>query len=105
MEFKFENILLVDSNTNEPLSHGFVRYRIQPKTNFSAGDSITNFAAIYFDFNEPVITNTAKTIIILPTGIASATPTPANCMSSQIPQRMQLTSPAFNWKMEKRNCG
>jgi hypothetical protein len=33
MEFKFENILLPDSNTNEPLSHGFVRYRIQPKTN------------------------------------------------------------------------
>ncbi|MBK9320620.1 MAG: hypothetical protein IPM91_18720 [Bacteroidetes bacterium] len=67
-------VLLVDSNTNEPLSHGFVRYRIQPKTNLSAGDSITNFAAIYFDFNEPVITNTAKTIIILPTGIASTTP-------------------------------
>jgi hypothetical protein len=75
MEFKFENILLPDSNTNEPLSHGFVRYRIQPKTNLSAGDSITNFAAIYFDFNEPVITNTAKTSIILPTGIASASPT------------------------------
>ena len=74
MEFKFENILLVDSNTNEPLSHGFVRYRIQPKTNLSAGDSITNFAAIYFDFNEPVITNTAKTIIVLPTGLASANP-------------------------------
>ncbi|MBK7887453.1 MAG: T9SS type A sorting domain-containing protein [Bacteroidetes bacterium] len=72
MEFKFENILLVDSNTNEPLSHGFVRYRIQPKTTLTAGDSITNFAAIYFDFNEPVITNTAKTYIILPTGIASA---------------------------------
>jgi hypothetical protein len=75
MEFKFENILLPDSNSNEPLSHGFVRYRIQPKTNLSAGDSITNFAAIYFDFNEPVITNTAKTSIILPTGIASASPT------------------------------
>ncbi len=74
MEFKFENILLVDSNTNEPLSHGFVHYRIQPKTNLSVGDSITNFAAIYFDFNEPVITNTAKTIIVLPTGLTSATP-------------------------------
>jgi hypothetical protein len=75
MEFKFENILLVDSLTNEPLSHGFVHYRIQPKTNLSAGDSITNFAAIYFDFNEPIITNTAKTIIVLPTGLASASPT------------------------------
>jgi hypothetical protein len=74
MEFKFENILLVDRNTNEPLSHGFVRYRIQPKTNLSAGDTITNFAAIYFDFNEPIITNTAKTIIVLPTGLTAATP-------------------------------
>jgi Secretion system C-terminal sorting domain len=74
MEFKFENILLPDSNTNEPLSHGFVRYRIQPKTNLNVGDTIPNFAAIYFDFNEPVITNTAKTIIVLPTGLASATP-------------------------------
>ncbi len=75
MEFKFENILLPDSSTNEPLSHGFVRYRIQPKTTLTAGDSITNFAAIYYDFNEPVITNTAKTIIVLPTGLASASPT------------------------------
>ena len=74
MEFKFENILLVDSNTNEPLSHGFVHYRIQPKTNLIVGDTIPNFAAIYFDFNEPVITNTAKTIIVLPTGLSSATP-------------------------------
>jgi hypothetical protein len=88
MEFKFENILLPDSNSNEPLSHGFVRYRIQPKTNLSAGDSITNFAAIYFDFNEPVITNTAKTIIVLAyrnwhLQIQHA----ANCMSSPIQRR------------------
>jgi hypothetical protein len=76
MEFKFENILLPDSNTNEPLSHGFVRYRIQPKTTLNAGDTIPNFAAIYFDFNEPVITNTAKTIIVLPTGLSNTNPSP-----------------------------
>lgn len=66
MEYKFENILLPDSNTNETLSHGFVRYRIQPKTKLNAGVLIPNHASIYFDFNEPVITNTAKTIIIPP---------------------------------------
>jgi hypothetical protein len=103
MEFKFENILLPDSNTNEPLSHGFVRYRIQPKTTLTAGDSITNFAAIYFDFNEPVITNTAKTIIILPTGIASATPTQGKLHVFPNPAEKQLTSPAFNWRMGKRS--
>ncbi|MBK9399595.1 MAG: T9SS type A sorting domain-containing protein [Bacteroidetes bacterium] len=69
MEFLFNNILLPDSNVNEPASHGFVRYRIKPKSNLQVGDSIKNFAAIYFDFNEPVITNTAMTKIVTPTGI------------------------------------
>ena len=70
LEFVMNNILLPDSNTNEPMSHGFVRYRIKPKTTVAVGDSIQNFAAIYFDFNSPVITNTAVTHIILPTGIS-----------------------------------
>ena len=69
MEFTFENILLPDSNINEPLSHGFVHYRLQPKTTLLAGDSITNNAYIYFDFNAPVATNTAVTQIVLPTSI------------------------------------
>jgi hypothetical protein len=80
MEFKFENILLPDSNTNEPLSHGFVRYRIQPKTTLNVGDIIPNFAAIYFDFNDPVITNTAKTIIVLPTGLPGTNPSPGKLL-------------------------
>jgi hypothetical protein len=67
MEFKFDTILLPDSNVNEPLSHGFIRYRIQPKSTLVFGDSITNNAAIYFDFNNPVLTNTAVTEIVLPT--------------------------------------
>lgn len=70
MEFLFNNILLPDSNVNEPASHGFVRYKIKPKSNLQVGDSIKNFAAIYFDFNEPVITNTVKTKILLFTGLA-----------------------------------
>lgn len=80
MEFKFENILLPDSNTNEPLSHGFVRYRIQPKTTLNASDTIPNFAAIYFDFNDPIITNTAKTIIVLPAGLANSFQAPGKLL-------------------------
>ena len=71
LEFVMNDILLPDSNTNEPKSHGFVRYRIKPKATVAVGDSIQNFAAIYFDFNSPVITNTAVTHIILPTGLAT----------------------------------
>ncbi|MBL7914794.1 MAG: T9SS type A sorting domain-containing protein [Bacteroidia bacterium] len=74
LEFVMNNILLPDSNINEPLSHGFVRYRIKPKTTVAVDDSIQNFAAIYFDFNNPVITNTAVTNIVQPTGVQEITP-------------------------------
>ncbi|HKR03173.1 MAG TPA: T9SS type A sorting domain-containing protein [Bacteroidia bacterium] len=71
MEFTFDNILLPDSNVNEPASHGFIRYRIKPLSALIAGDSIKNNAAIYFDFNQPVMTDTAVTEIVLPTGVSS----------------------------------
>jgi uncharacterized repeat protein (TIGR01451 family) len=56
LKFYFPNILLPDSNVNEPRSHGFVGFRIRPHEGLSAGDQITNIANIYFDFNPPVIT-------------------------------------------------
>ena len=58
----FENILLPDVNTDEEASHGYIHYRIKTKNNLQVSDIIENNAAIYFDFNEPVITNTATTI-------------------------------------------
>ncbi len=70
-EFKFNNILLPGSYVNGPLSRGFIRYRIKPQTSLSAGDSIKNKAFIYFDFNNPVVTNTAITEIVLPTFVPS----------------------------------
>ena len=56
--FRFNNIRLVDSVTNERLSHGFVSFTIRPRSDATAGASIANRAAVYFDFNTPVITNT-----------------------------------------------
>ncbi|MBP7166609.1 MAG: T9SS type A sorting domain-containing protein [Bacteroidia bacterium] len=80
MEFKFENILLPDSITNEALSHGLLHYRIRSQSTLNAGDTIKNFAFIYFDFNDPVITNTAKTIIVLPTGLPGTIPSPGKLL-------------------------
>ena len=62
----FNNILLPDSNRNEPASHGYIAYRIKPKAGITTGDSIKNSASIYFDFNLPVKTNTHTTFIKLP---------------------------------------
>jgi len=61
--WEFENINLPDSITNEPASHGFVNYRIRPKSGLENGTTIENQAEIYFDFNEPIITNTVQNII------------------------------------------
>ncbi len=55
--FTFNNINLPDSNTNEPLSHGFVKYGIKLKPNLPLYSAIQNQASIYFDFNAPIITN------------------------------------------------
>lgn len=57
LRLNFSNIQLVDSFTNEPLSHGFVDFRIQQKPNLPLGTYIYNSAAIYFDMNPPVYTN------------------------------------------------
>lgn len=69
LAFTFSNILLADSNVNEPMSHGFIHFKVKPITNLVDGDEIENTAGIYFDFNPPVITNTAVTQILLPTRI------------------------------------
>jgi uncharacterized repeat protein (TIGR01451 family) len=64
--FKFNNIMLPDSNTNEPQSHGYVKFKIKPQANLPVNTSIQNKAAIYFDYNDPVITNTTNNTIVQP---------------------------------------
>lgn len=54
----FNNINLVDSFKNESKSHGFVNFRIRQNKDLAFGTKITNSAGIYFDFNDPIITNT-----------------------------------------------
>lgn len=54
----FENINLIDSTTNEPESHGFIYFKIKPQANIAYGTELPNQAAIFFDANDPIITNT-----------------------------------------------
>jgi len=63
IEWRFDNILLPDSNTNEPESHGFVTYNINQIQNLEKGTVLENNAGIYFDFNLPIITNTTRNIV------------------------------------------
>jgi len=85
LTFIFNDIYLPGSQYDEPGSHGFVTYRIKPKTTVGIGDSMSNNASIYFDFNDPIVTNTVTTTVQLPAGTAdfaansfSMYPNPAN---------------------------
>lgn len=58
LEFIFHNINLPDSTTNLAASQGFVTYKISQQADLPEDTRIENRAGIYFDFNEPIITNT-----------------------------------------------
>lgn len=65
VQFTFNNLLLPDSSINEGNSHGFIAYKIKPKSTVGAGAVIKNTAHIYFDFNRPVTTSTVTTRVSL----------------------------------------
>lgn len=65
----FANIMLPDSATDEPASHGSIHYLMAPKNSLLLGDQLVNRADIYFDYNQAVLTNTTVTTVELSTGI------------------------------------
>jgi len=68
LKFIFPNILLPDSNVNEPLSHGLISFRIRPRMPIAPGTVIENIANIYFDYNPPVITEPSVLVAEFSTG-------------------------------------
>ncbi len=56
LEVVFDPIVLPDSNKNEPASHGWFEFRIAQRPNLPTGTILRNTAAIYFDYNAPIIT-------------------------------------------------
>jgi fimbrial isopeptide formation D2 family protein len=73
IKWKFYNIMLPDSTTNEPASHGHINYQIRQKNGNQIGDVIKNKAYIYFDYNPPIITNETVNTIYQPTAIKNTT--------------------------------
>jgi hypothetical protein len=58
LTFSFYNINLPDSTTDRVGSNGYIQYSIAAKANLAKGTNISNRAAIYFDFNSAILTNT-----------------------------------------------
>lgn len=63
LTYTFPNIDLPYESANEPGSHGWLVYRIKPKSSFALGDVATSGSSIYFDFNLPILTNEVNTSI------------------------------------------
>lgn len=57
LAFIFPDIMLPDSNVNLAGSQGFVNFKVAQTPGNPIGTEVLNRAAIYFDFNEPIITN------------------------------------------------
>jgi len=64
VSFYFPDIYLPDSTTNEIASQGFVSFTIKAKQDLKEFDEIKNEAAIFFDFNRPIITNTIDNVML-----------------------------------------
>jgi uncharacterized repeat protein (TIGR01451 family) len=78
LRWNFNNIMLPDSNSNEPASHGYIQYRIKRNSNNTPGTQIKNTAYIYFDFNEPIMTNIALNTIEIITSVSEKTGSSGN---------------------------
>ncbi|NCU06213.1 MAG: T9SS type A sorting domain-containing protein, partial [Chitinophagaceae bacterium] len=63
LQWVFNDIKLPDSTTNLTRSIGFVAFRIKPKNTVATSDVIKNKASIYFDYNLPIVTNSADITI------------------------------------------
>jgi uncharacterized repeat protein (TIGR01451 family) len=55
--FVFENINLPNENADKEGSNGFVKFTIKQRRDLPLNTVINNKAALYFDFNDPVLTN------------------------------------------------
>lgn len=114
LKFVFAPIMLPDSNSNEQGSHGFVQFDVRMRKNLPPLTAIHNTAAIFFDYNSAIYTNTVTRTIeqAVSTNVPSQLqvtqvkihPNPARqhaLLSFFLPQPAKLTVDLWNIKGEK----
>ena len=100
VKFIFNNIHLPASTTNELGSHGFIAYKIKPLDDVIVGDIINNTANIYFDFNPPIITNTAATEFVSALSIAAIQINDIKIYPNPVNSVINIDGPALIDKVE-----
>lgn len=61
LTWHFYNTQVPPTSLDPENSHGYVYFRIKPKSGYAVGDIIPNTASIYFDYNPAIETNTVNT--------------------------------------------
>ncbi|MDJ1471118.1 DUF7619 domain-containing protein [Xanthocytophaga flava] len=85
----FPGINLPDSTRDQKGSNGFIEFSIKPKGNLPEKTQIENFGDIFFDYNDPVRTNTTMNVLYdIPKVINSA-----NQLDDSIIDKVTTTEP------------
>jgi len=94
----FPNIQLPDSTSNAEGSQGYFQYRIKPLSGLAEGTAIENRAFIYFDYNDPVETNTTINLFQTPVLVANENllGTSARIYPNPTSSRLTIELPDFN---------
>lgn len=72
LSWRFNQILLPPSIADTDTGKGFITFKVKPKPTYAVGTVIPNTAAIYFDFNPAIVTNTFLTKFVSTLGTAGA---------------------------------
>ncbi|MBL4578649.1 MAG: T9SS type A sorting domain-containing protein [Flavobacteriales bacterium] len=70
--FTFKGINLTDTATNYASSYGFLQFNIRMKRNLPIGTVIENTASIFFDYADPIFTDTVSNTIVQSNSIANS---------------------------------
>jgi uncharacterized repeat protein (TIGR01451 family) len=105
IEWRFDDIQLPDSASDEPGSHGLVKFRMKPRLPLVAGTVIENIANIFFDYNEPVITEPSVLMAEFSTGLLRTPTTDLRLFPNPATSILHIADPtlfqgALVWKIQ-----
>jgi hypothetical protein len=94
----FANIHLPDSASDPTGSIGYVRFRLTHQPGLPLGTRLTNRAAIYFDYNAPILTNRTQNRLFAYPALALSGPDTL-CEGGEIMARLsQSTIPPYRYR-------
>jgi len=100
LRFDFPNIMLPDSTTDLLGSQGFASFRLWPLPGLDIGDHLLNAADIFFDFNEPIRTNTSDLVAEFSVGVAEVALSNILVFPNPVRDVLNVQVPNGNWSIE-----